>query len=230
MIKTSNDAPEKKTPWELYNQRAQLYDRDTIKEWEDNLSILLVFAALFSAILTAFIIASLPLLQENAQETMRDVLIVISGQLSNATFSPYDAVTFKPPSWALRVNILLFSSLGCNLFAAFASVLALQWARDYDMGLSAITEPRERALRRHFRLEGMQNWLMPEIISMLPTLLHIALLLFVSALFDWLFQIDHNVAYTMAVTLIFLVTFYTITQVISAVAPSAPYKTPLSRA
>jgi hypothetical protein len=40
----SNDRP-KKSPWELYNERASIYDRETLKEWEDTLSILLVFVS-----------------------------------------------------------------------------------------------------------------------------------------------------------------------------------------
>ncbi|PVF99317.1 hypothetical protein CPB86DRAFT_731646, partial [Serendipita vermifera] len=225
-----NNAAEKKTPWDLYNERAQIYDRETIKEWEDTLSIHLVFAALFSGILTAFIIASLPILQEDNQEVMKDILINISKQLNNATISSYESTVFRPPSWAIRVNILFFTSLGCNLFAAFASVLALQWVREYDMGLSGITEPRERALRRQLRLEGMKHWLMPEIISMLiPTLLHVALLFFVGALLDWLIQIHIGIAYTMVVTLVIITLFYISTQFISSISPSAPYKTPLSR-
>jgi hypothetical protein len=244
----NGDSSGEKTPWELYNERAQIYDRETIKEWEDNLSIHLVFvstpvlleetiqignvlqAALFSAVLTAFITVSLPILQEDNQETMKEVLFTISRQLNNASFPPYQTVAFKPPSWAVRVNILFFTSLGCNLFAAFSSVLALQWVRDYDMGLSAITEPRERALRRQLRLEGVQNWLLPEIISMLiPTLLHVALLLFVGALLVWLIQIHLSVAYTMMFTLTITASFYIGTQFISSINPSVPYKTPLSR-
>ncbi|PVF99314.1 hypothetical protein CPB86DRAFT_703662, partial [Serendipita vermifera] len=226
--KTSSTRP-KGSPWEMYNERASIYDREMLKEWEDTLSILLVFTALFSAILTAFIISSLPIMEEDKQEITRDILLVISRQLHNTSIPAYDPVQFKAPQWAVRVNIIFFTSLGCNLFAALSSVLALQWVRDYDIGLSGITDPRERALRRHFRFQGVRAWLMPEIISMLPTLLHISLLLFIGGLLEWLLQINHDVAYTMLATLAVCIAFYIGTQVIAASAPSAPYRTPISR-
>ncbi|PVF99313.1 hypothetical protein CPB86DRAFT_757098 [Serendipita vermifera] len=225
---TSNARPQT-TPWELYNERAHIYDRETLKEWEDNLSILLVFTALFSGILTAFIVSSLPLVTEDKQDVMKNILLVISRQLQNASTPAYHPVIFEPTQWSINVNILFFTSLGCNLFAALSSVLALQWVRDYDVGLSGITDPRERALRRHFRLQGVQTWLMPEIISLLPTLLHIALLVFVCGLLEWLRQINRSIAYTMLATLVVSVLFYLGTQFIAAASPSAPYRTPISR-
>jgi hypothetical protein len=166
---------------------------------------------------------------EDKQDVMKDILLVISRQLQNASTPAYQPVAFEPLQWAINVNILFFTSLGCNLFAALSSVLALQWVRDYDLGLSGITDPRERALRRHFRFQGVRSWLMPEIISMLPTLLHIALLVFICGLLEWLLQINRSIAYTMIATLGISVLFYIGTQFIAAATPSAPYRTPISR-
>jgi hypothetical protein len=33
------------TPWELYNEKAKLYDREMLREWDENLSILLIFVS-----------------------------------------------------------------------------------------------------------------------------------------------------------------------------------------
>jgi hypothetical protein len=44
--------PPQTTPWELYNERAHIYDRETLKEWEDNLSILLVFVSFTVSVVT----------------------------------------------------------------------------------------------------------------------------------------------------------------------------------
>jgi len=33
------------SPWEQYNDKARRYDREMLKEWEENLSILLVFVS-----------------------------------------------------------------------------------------------------------------------------------------------------------------------------------------
>lgn len=45
MLEGDNDPPPRKTPWELYNDRAALYDREMLKEWDDNLSTLLLFVS-----------------------------------------------------------------------------------------------------------------------------------------------------------------------------------------
>jgi hypothetical protein len=39
------EIPSGQTPWQLYNEKAMIYDREMLKEWEDNLSLLLVFVS-----------------------------------------------------------------------------------------------------------------------------------------------------------------------------------------
>jgi hypothetical protein len=124
---------------------------------------------------------------------------------------------------------MLFSSLGCNLFAALASVLALQWIREYDTGLSSITIPKNKALLRHHRYQGARRWFLPQIISFLPIFLHIALLLFVGGLCVWLFNVNRTVAVTMIATLVISAFLYVGTQAIAAIDPTAPFRTPISK-
>ncbi|KIM22253.1 hypothetical protein M408DRAFT_79290, partial [Serendipita vermifera MAFF 305830] len=220
--------PPRKTPWELYNDKAALYDREMLKEWDDNLSILLVFvtavnsashlqAALFSGVLTAFIIGSMTYLIPDNTGTSIDILQQISMQLANNSMPAYELQPFVAPAWAVRVNFLFFASLGSALVAALASVLALQWIRDYDIGLVRVTIPRERALRRHLRFEGVQSWFMPEIVAILPTLLHVSLILFLGGIMEWLRQINTIVAVTMMISLAVSAIFYVSTQLMAAI-------------
>ncbi|PVF97758.1 hypothetical protein CPB86DRAFT_734360, partial [Serendipita vermifera] len=62
------------TVWEIYNHKALEVDREMIKDWNDSLNTLLIFTALYSAVLTAFIIESMKLLEEDPAETTRDIL------------------------------------------------------------------------------------------------------------------------------------------------------------
>jgi hypothetical protein len=48
----SSTARPETTPWELYNERAHIYDKETLKEWEDNLSILLVFVSFAGSVVS----------------------------------------------------------------------------------------------------------------------------------------------------------------------------------
>jgi hypothetical protein len=183
---------------------------------------------LFSSILAAFIISSTTNLQEDKQNTMRDILQTISLQLHNTSMPSYKPVNFKAPRWAVRVNSYLYVSLGCTLSSALIAVLALQWIADYDMTQSGITNPREQALYRHSRFEGLKKWYMPEIIAALPMLLHMALVLFFMGLIEWLVQTNMTVAITMAIVVCVVIAFYMITQAAASIFPSAPFRTPLS--
>ncbi|PVF96819.1 hypothetical protein CPB86DRAFT_679520, partial [Serendipita vermifera] len=216
--------------WELYNEIASDHDRRMLKEWEDALSTLLIFAGLFSSILAAFIVGSMTNLQEDKLDAMKSILVTISRQIHNTTTSFYEPPTFKPLNWAVRVNCCLYTSLGCTVSSAMISVLALQWIRGYDMHLPAMADSRKRAIYRQFRFEGLQRWLLPQIISILPLLLHIALIIFFVALIDWLVHTNIIAASTMIFITAAIIVFYMTTQLAAAITPSAPFRTPVSHA
>ncbi|PVF93281.1 hypothetical protein CPB86DRAFT_715783, partial [Serendipita vermifera] len=218
-----------RSTWDAYNDTATIFDVEMLKEWEDNLTVMLVFAALFSAILTAFILETIKKLEQDDEESIRSILLTMSMQLRNASLPAYEETDYQVPNWAIRVNCFFFGSLGCNIFAALAAVLALQWIRDYNIGLTGVAVARERALRRHFRFEGANQWFMPEIISLLPTLLHVAMLLFVGGMVDWLVQMNLVVASMMIITLGASALFYVLTISSASLYPSAPFRTPMSR-
>jgi hypothetical protein len=155
--------------------------------------------------------------------------MTISQQIHNTSIWSYEPSEFRPPSWAVRVNRCFYASLGCTVSSALISVLALQWIRDYDMNLSGMTNPRTRALYRQFRFEGLHRWFLPQIISVLPVFLHIALIIFFVGLIIWLTHMNDMVANTMIFVTTSVIIFYIVTQVVAATAPSAPFRTPVSR-
>jgi hypothetical protein len=184
---------------------------------------------LFSAILTAFLIAILPELEEDKLEAIQGILITISNQMRNASTPAYQADAFKIEPWIIRVNCLFYASLGSSLFAALASVLALQWIREYDRGFSDILFPRSKALRRHSRLEGIHGWHMIEIISCLPLFLHLAFLLFLGGLVEWIRHLNMTIAGILIAFLCLSGAFYLVTHILAVVKPTAPFRTPISR-
>ncbi|KAG8927093.1 hypothetical protein FRC02_008458, partial [Tulasnella sp. 418] len=52
--------------WEAYNDEAESYDKELIKEWASDLDALLIFAGLFAGVNTAFIIESHKNLSEDS--------------------------------------------------------------------------------------------------------------------------------------------------------------------
>ncbi|PVG04036.1 hypothetical protein CPB86DRAFT_842303, partial [Serendipita vermifera] len=216
------------TAWEIYNHKASEVDREMIKDWNDSLNTLLIFAALYSAILTAFIIESMKLLQEDPAETTRDILFSISHQLANNSIPAFQRVEYETPEYAVVVNGLLFTSLSCSLIAALLAVLALQWVANYDMGLNT-SSAKKRALQRHARWMGIERWKMGEIIASLPLLIFVSLFLFFIGVANWLWHVNRAISGIVITAIGIGCLLYTITSAISIIKLDAPFRTPVAR-
>ncbi|KIY64025.1 hypothetical protein CYLTODRAFT_331944, partial [Cylindrobasidium torrendii FP15055 ss-10] len=166
--------------WWVYNDEAKIFDDDSAGEWGDSLDILLVFAGLFSAVLTTFVVeTSSSLSQDPADLSVAYLAELVALQRSNSTYMsevPTTDTSFSPSATMLWVNGLWFTSLVLSLSVALFAVLAKQWIRQY---MSIITgSARERALIRQFRLDGITKWRVQTIIGVLPIVLHLSLILF----------------------------------------------------
>jgi hypothetical protein len=91
-----------------------------------------------------------------------------------------------------------------------------------------VTPEREAVSLRQFRYCALESWRVPAILTLLPTLLQLALILFLSGLLVFLWNIDRMVADVMLVLtciVFFLVLTITVLPIISR---SCPYRSPLS--
>ncbi|KAJ3755441.1 hypothetical protein EV360DRAFT_10680, partial [Lentinula raphanica] len=172
--------------WWVYNDEAAAFDNDMIGEFGDSLDILLVFAGLFSAVVTTFIVqTSQALSVDNASLSASylgeiSTILRASGNITLISQIPFTNTTFSPASGDIWVNGLWFTSLTIALSVALFAVLAKQWLRQY---MSIVTgTPRERAFIRQFRFDGFKTWKVQAIISILPVLLHLSLVLFLIGL------------------------------------------------
>ncbi|KAF9071931.1 hypothetical protein BDP27DRAFT_1143083, partial [Rhodocollybia butyracea] len=183
--------------WKVYDDEATAFDNDMVGELSDSLDILLVFAGLFSAVLTTFMAQTSQSLSQDSTQLSASYLseltmLVRANMNSTAILNiPLTSATFSPAILDLWVNGLWFTSLVISLSVALFAVLAKhgnivfyfiiqQWLRQY---MSIITgTPRERAFIRQFRFDGLEKWRVQPFIGMLPTLLHLALILFLAGL------------------------------------------------
>ncbi|TDL29081.1 hypothetical protein BD410DRAFT_680454, partial [Rickenella mellea] len=103
-----------------------------VHNWRDDMDSLPIFAAPFSASVTAFVIESYKTLVQDSRDVTVEVLLQISRQLANGTQAP-SAVrpTFQPDSTDIAINIFWFLSLAFSLACALAAALVRQWARKY---------------------------------------------------------------------------------------------------
>ncbi|TDL27817.1 hypothetical protein BD410DRAFT_835110 [Rickenella mellea] len=165
--------------WLPYLELAEKYDKDLVHNWRDDMDSLLIFAALFSASVTAFVIESYNSLVQDPGEVTISVLLQISQQIANGTLATAAVrPSFQPATIDVSINILWFLSLAFSLTCALAAVLVRQWARQYLRYPRSFSSTSERARARQFVFENMEWWQMDLIVEMIPALLHISLILF----------------------------------------------------
>ncbi|KAG5353589.1 hypothetical protein C0989_005110 [Termitomyces sp. Mn162] len=134
--KPGEEAKENARIWNIYLDEAESYDADMIQGFRNIMDGLLVFAALFSAVVTTFVAQTSQILQpDSAQITA--YLLYENNQLLRAAgnrtiISDVPAAPLAPGSRThttidIWVNGLFFTSLALSLSTALLTVLAKQW-------------------------------------------------------------------------------------------------------
>jgi Family of unknown function (DUF6535) len=182
-------------------------------------------------VLTAFIIESKKMLEQDQMEVLVDITIQYFNGIGNELRNNLVRPNFEPTFEAISINCLLFASLGASLVAALASVVALQWVADYDAAITrGGSSPEDRAKHRQFRHAGVVGWKMGEIIAALPILLYSSVIPFWAGAIQWMWTLHRTVGYVVAGGTAMAVLFYASTTILAAIYVSAPFRTPLSRA
>ncbi|KAG8941199.1 hypothetical protein FRC03_004746, partial [Tulasnella sp. 419] len=212
--------------WDQYVKEAEVYDTEMVGGMNADLDTLLIFAGLFSAVNTAFIVESYQDLRPSSMERTNALLLQIIQRMNNATFAEQEP-PFVASSTSVVVNQLFFASLSCSLLAAFGAVLGKQWLNEYQH-TGKHRSPLARGMQRHKKFLGMESYHFDFIIQTLPTLLQISLVLFLVALVIWLWEIDHRVsAVVLGFGLVGLL-FYAIATIISIWDSTSPFSTRLT--
>ncbi|KAI0786908.1 hypothetical protein C8Q75DRAFT_251200 [Abortiporus biennis] len=223
--------------WSGLSSNLKKYDEDRIKRVNDDMDTLLVFAGLFSAVVTAFCVEIYKSLQQDSSETSVILLSQISRQLasfnvngltlnSSAPAAEPSLFTPTPPSkTSVKINIFWFLSLVFSLTTASLGMLVKQWLREYLAHDGLSSRPHIRV--RHFRNEGMEKFRVFEIAAVLPMLLQIALGLFLIGLANFLIDLDLTVGWSITPFIIFWASLFVMTLFAPAVFAHCPYHTPL---
>ncbi|KAJ7445922.1 hypothetical protein FB451DRAFT_1292507 [Mycena latifolia] len=224
----SGDEPYAKI-WSVYVSEAEKYDKALVDSWRGNMNGILIFAGLFSVILTVFIAESYKSLQTDPDPSVT-ILIHISTQLANSTgiVPMSQAPSNQNLTAALICNTLWFISLGLSLASAMMATLVDQWAHDFLQRTEMVSSPVKRARIFSYLYYGMQRFRMHEVVTLVPFLLHMALLFFFGGLFAFLFPVNKSVAFVALAILIIIGLLYVFMTVLPVVWFDCPYKTPLS--
>ncbi|KAJ3769678.1 hypothetical protein FB446DRAFT_617727, partial [Lentinula raphanica] len=175
--------------WKVYLDEAESQDAEMMEGFKGTIDTLLIFAALFSAVVTSFVISTIPSLQPN-YAAMTAVLLVeqvnllrAAGNLTIIDSIPNSQVDLQNTMLKaadIWINGLFFASLSLSLATALLSVLVKQWLQAYTDISSG--NAKERAMICQFRYTGFIEWKVPAIIGILPLVLHISLGLFLIGL------------------------------------------------
>ncbi|KAF7366243.1 hypothetical protein MVEN_00501600 [Mycena venus] len=190
---------EKMTFWNAYMKLADEHDKEFQQKYGTDLDTSLIFAGLFSAVTSAFIIQIEPQLTEAPDP----VAIVVGAQ------------------------IMLYISLFTTLLAALLAVLGKQWIMCYQAAGSRGTI-EERGLERQWKLDGLRKWKFDAFLQMLPLLLQLGLLLFCTALSMYLWTIHQSIAIIVWTLTLVGFGLYLSLLASAIMSPDSPFQTPLA--
>lgn len=215
--------PIEPTIWQLYMRSMRHYDSDLIKDANNTVDVLLVFAGLFSAVLSALIQITYPKLQPD----QGDILLAILQETRQPGSTTHQK--FEVPLYATRVNFLLFTGLFISIFVALLGILVKQWARSYQRNLESVSSTQLRARVRHYRYVGAKYWGLSGFVALLSISMHIALFISAIGILHFLYATAPETGAGAATALAIGTTIFIVTSLIPVFRPEAPYRSPLSR-
>ncbi|KAJ7456143.1 hypothetical protein FB451DRAFT_1564735 [Mycena latifolia] len=231
----SDDAAATKL-WAVYIGEAEKYDKALVESWKSDMEGMLIFAGLFSASLTAFIIESYKTLLPDPSESTVQLLTQISQQLAAAangiTFLPPapPVFVFTPPATSLACNTLWFISLGLSLSCALIATLLEQWARNFLHKADMRSAPVIRARIFSYLYYGLKRFNMHTVVEIIPLLLHSSLIFFFAGLVAFLIPVNVIIAGVAGALLAILAAVYAVLTLLPLRYLDCPYRTPLSTA
>ncbi|KAI0342289.1 hypothetical protein BDW22DRAFT_1429143 [Trametopsis cervina] len=193
--------------WAAIRAHLKRHDDEMIGDYEDDINTMLVFAGLFSAVVTSFIIDSYKWLQQDSSQTIITLLTQISSQLADLASPPTADLaaqhgpaigtatdSFQASRTSVWINCLWVLSLLFGLTAALLGIIIKQWLREYVLWDSVLFPAREAVLLRHIRYDAFERWKVPMFISAIPAMLELALVLFLGGAAILLWTLDSIVA------------------------------------
>ncbi|KAG8897158.1 hypothetical protein FRB99_008392, partial [Tulasnella sp. 403] len=215
-------------------------DKEMLKIMNDNLDNLLIFAALFSAVDSAFIAITLNLVIPSSTDTTNALLHFLIQRIDNTTTIPSEI--YPTPSFpgTSRINCYFCASLAFSLVVALGAIMGKQWLLYYDRvgdvdPLQSMRSWRPLGLehrgRNLFRkLQGLRRWHLQAILEAgLPSMLQFAVLLFFVGLIDFARSIEPTIGWVTLGIAAASSGAYVITVAAATWDPDCPFQTPMTK-
>ncbi|CAA7262542.1 unnamed protein product [Cyclocybe aegerita] len=188
-----------------------LAEKDDIAQcdvWRDEVNNILIFAALFSGVVTSFLLEAYRRLEPDQNQIVVALLtrlVLQSGSPPDVTLpSPIQSSPFKPTSPSVRVSIFWTISVVLALGASLIGIVSLQWLREHR------AYPEEWSMEEKFtalqmRTRMLKEWRISAVFVSLPFIIMLALMLFFLGLVDFLISLE--IASVTISTIVFIAPF-----------------------
>ncbi|KAJ3557774.1 hypothetical protein NM688_g1283 [Phlebia brevispora] len=190
--------------WDAIAAQAGKVDEEKLQDLKEDIDTILVFAGLFSSVLTTFLSASLQNLQvDNSALTvqlLREMALQAQGAAQPLVSIPH---AFSPSASSISVNVLWFGSLIMTITTASIGFLVKPHIRKYLSGDSQLSE-QSRIRIRHFRYTTFIKWRFFQLATILRPLLQLAQGLFFVGLCIYTMSVHESIG----ITSILLVAFW----------------------
>ncbi|KAG9076407.1 hypothetical protein FS749_011818, partial [Ceratobasidium sp. UAMH 11750] len=204
---------------QMYINEAKDPNTELVDHKNKNLDMVLLFATVFSAILTAFITEAKGHLQQNPADISVTLLLAIMQsqqhieQDASQVLPTIELPVFSPAMSARWINGLWYTALALSLAAALVAMLAKE-----RLMAARLRPPYAHALPHQ---ETLQEHAL-SLVDLLPTMLHISLLLFLAGLVVYLLALDTAIAIAVAAITGLTVLFYLMTALSGAINRCRP--------
>ncbi|KAF9001030.1 hypothetical protein BDZ89DRAFT_1082063, partial [Hymenopellis radicata] len=199
--------------WRTCVEEAAAFDAVFVGQARDGLDVMLVFAGLFSAVVTSFLV-------QVSQSLQADYTAMSAILLHDLVAGPSSLLNITAPPDSITV-------LTASLVVALSAVLVKQWLHHYTSTPSGTPGARSH-LRQSYRFIGLQKWRVSIIIGVLPIVMHTSLALFLAGLMLFFIPLRTSLACAVGVFTVALCLLYLISSAMPIFFPQCPYQTPLT--
>ncbi|CAK5265972.1 unnamed protein product [Mycena citricolor] len=221
--------------WGVYISEAQSSDKGLIDGWRSEMDGLLIFAGLFSGVVTTFIIESYKTLRPDPASETVALLNQISRQLANLNngTAVTDALppvpAFSPPISSVVCNALWFTSLGLSLSCALVATLVKQWAQGFPHRTAMFPTISIQSRIYMYLHNGLLRFNMHVAVRAPLLFLHGALVLFFGGLVAFLVPVNNVIMSIFSALLLLFVSVYAMFTAHPLFFLDSPFQTPLTQ-
>ncbi|KAJ6525776.1 hypothetical protein B0H10DRAFT_2156926, partial [Mycena sp. CBHHK59/15] len=215
--------------WTVYVSEAEKYDKALVESWRSDMDGMLIFAGLFSASLTAFLIESYKnLTPDSAASTvllLKQISLQLAASANGTTVDVIASPATYAPTTSLVCNALWFISLGLSLSCALVATLLEQWARAFLHRSDMRSAPVARARIFSYLYYGLKRFNMHAVVDIIPLLLHSSLFFFLAGLVAFLAPVNAIIMIIAAALLAIVAVAYLSFTILPLVYLDCPYRT-----